>query len=61
MEVRAVGHHGSALTFGTGRLFDHMAHIGGAAFGAWYYMHGLRLWDNWRSIARYLFHYIVSL
>lgn len=31
-----------------GRLFDHYAHLGGAAFGVLYYMYGLRAWDAMR-------------
>ncbi|KAI0272754.1 hypothetical protein BC834DRAFT_817520 [Gloeopeniophorella convolvens] len=27
------------------RLFDHYAHLGGAAFGALYYTYGMRMWD----------------
>jgi len=30
------------------RLFDHWAHLGGAAFGAWYYYYGARMWDMFR-------------
>ncbi|KAI0289027.1 hypothetical protein B0F90DRAFT_1153108 [Multifurca ochricompacta] len=30
------------------RLFDHYAHLGGAAFGALYYMYGMRVWDGIR-------------
>ncbi|KAI0315883.1 hypothetical protein OF83DRAFT_308253 [Amylostereum chailletii] len=31
------------------RLFDHYAHMGGAAFGAAYYMCGMKWWDACRS------------
>lgn len=31
-----------------GRFFDHYAHLGGAAFGALYYMYGMRAWDAMR-------------
>ena len=30
------------------RFFDHYAHLGGAAFGALYYMYGMRMWDAMR-------------
>ncbi|KAF8273187.1 hypothetical protein EI94DRAFT_56116 [Lactarius quietus] len=30
------------------RFFDHYAHLGGAAFGALYYMYGMRAWDAMR-------------
>jgi len=30
------------------RFFDHYAHLGGAAFGALYYMYGMRVWDAMR-------------
>ncbi|KAH9962669.1 hypothetical protein BC827DRAFT_1129904 [Russula dissimulans] len=30
------------------RFFDHYAHLGGAAFGALYYMYGMRSWDAMR-------------
>jgi len=30
------------------RFFDHYAHLGGAAFGALYYMYGMRVWDTMR-------------
>ncbi|THH11871.1 hypothetical protein EW146_g7905 [Bondarzewia mesenterica] len=30
------------------RLFDHFAHLGGAAFGAAYYAYGMRFWDDLR-------------
>ena len=28
-----------------GRLFDHYAHLGGAAFGVLYHMYGMGAWD----------------
>jgi rhomboid-like protein len=31
-------------------LFDHWAHLGGAAFGAFYYAYGPRIWDFLRSL-----------
>ncbi|EEB89068.1 hypothetical protein MPER_12885, partial [Moniliophthora perniciosa FA553] len=31
------------------RMFDHWAHLGGAAFGAAYYAYGPKLWANLRS------------
>ena len=31
-----------------GRFFDHYAHLGGAAFGALYYMYGMQGWDAMR-------------
>ncbi|KAJ7224287.1 hypothetical protein GGX14DRAFT_424973 [Mycena pura] len=37
------------------RLFDHIAHLGGALFGAWYYMYGPRLWDAWRAASANVF------
>ncbi|KAJ7155427.1 hypothetical protein C8R43DRAFT_884689 [Mycena crocata] len=37
------------------RRFDHVAHLGGAVFGLWYYAYGLRWWDYWRDIAGYMF------
>ena len=30
------------------RMFDHWAHLGGAAFGLWYYHYGSQLWDFFR-------------
>lgn len=30
------------------RFFDHYAHLGGVAFGALYYMYGMRAWDAMR-------------
>jgi rhomboid-like protein len=30
------------------RMFDHYAHLGGAAFGAFYYAYGPRFWDTMR-------------
>ncbi|KAF7308538.1 Rhomboid domain-containing protein [Mycena chlorophos] len=37
------------------RLFDHVAHLGGAMFGLVYYMYGPRIWDTYRSFsARWL-------
>ncbi|KAG8930684.1 hypothetical protein FRC02_003786 [Tulasnella sp. 418] len=33
------------------QMFDHWAHLGGAAFGALYYWKGLDLWDNLRREA----------
>jgi rhomboid-like protein len=30
------------------RLFDHWAHLGGAAFGALYWRYGAYIWDNLR-------------
>ena len=30
------------------RLFDHWAHLGGAAFGVWYHYYGMRMWDMFR-------------
>lgn len=30
------------------RFFDHYAHLGGAAFGALYYLYGPRIWDTVR-------------
>lgn len=29
-------------------MFDHWAHLGGAAFGVMYYYYGMRLWDFFR-------------
>ncbi|KAF7356624.1 Rhomboid domain-containing protein [Mycena venus] len=37
------------------RVFDHIAHLGGAVFGLWYYMYGPALWARWRAIGAYLF------
>ncbi|KAJ7115939.1 hypothetical protein C8R44DRAFT_793701 [Mycena epipterygia] len=37
------------------RFFDHVAHLGGAVFGGWYYLYGPGLWDSWRAFAGYLF------
>ncbi|KAJ6591600.1 hypothetical protein DFH09DRAFT_1137486 [Mycena vulgaris] len=37
------------------RVIDHVAHLGGAVFGAWYYLYGPRLWDLWREFAGYMF------
>ncbi|TDL23855.1 rhomboid-domain-containing protein [Rickenella mellea] len=30
------------------RMMDHVAHLGGAAFGAWYYYYGQRVWAAFR-------------
>ena len=30
------------------RILDHWAHLGGAAFGVWYYNYGPRVWDKLR-------------
>ena len=30
------------------RIFDHWAHLGGAAFGVWYYNYGPRMWESLR-------------
>ncbi|KAK7683347.1 hypothetical protein QCA50_013609 [Cerrena zonata] len=30
------------------RMFDHWAHLGGAAFGLWYYHYGSQVWDFFR-------------
>ncbi|THH27096.1 hypothetical protein EUX98_g7099 [Antrodiella citrinella] len=30
------------------RVFDHWAHLGGAAFGIWYHYYGMRMWDMFR-------------
>jgi len=30
------------------RLFDHWAHLGGAAFGAVYYVYGPTVWQSFR-------------
>jgi len=32
------------------RLFDHYAHLGGAAFGAFYYAYGPEIWDFFRTV-----------
>lgn len=32
-------------------MFDHWAHLGGAAFGALYYMYGPAYWKFWRQEA----------
>ncbi|KAJ3526935.1 hypothetical protein NM688_g8194 [Phlebia brevispora] len=32
------------------RLFDHYAHLGGAAFGALYYLYGPKIWDTCRAL-----------
>lgn len=49
MEVRcALGVAIPQTVITTGRLFDHYAHLGGAAFGALYYMYGMRAWDATR-------------
>ncbi|KAJ7890568.1 hypothetical protein B0H14DRAFT_2689874 [Mycena olivaceomarginata] len=37
------------------RFFDHIAHLGGALFGIWYYLYGPALWARSRAIASYLF------
>ncbi|KAJ7091345.1 hypothetical protein B0H15DRAFT_835549 [Mycena belliarum] len=37
------------------RMFDHIAHLGGAVFGVWYYLYGPRLWDSWKAFAGSLF------
>jgi hypothetical protein len=37
------------------RVFDHIAHLGGALFGVWYYLYGPRLWDLWREVGAYMF------
>ncbi|EKM50154.1 uncharacterized protein PHACADRAFT_105762 [Phanerochaete carnosa HHB-10118-sp] len=31
------------------RFFDHWAHLGGAAFGAWYYNYGPHMWNSVRA------------
>ncbi|CAL1715584.1 unnamed protein product [Somion occarium] len=31
------------------RLFDHWAHLGGAAFGVLYYHYGMKVWDTFRA------------
>lgn len=31
-------------------MFDHYAHLGGAAFGAFYYAYGPEIWDVFRTI-----------
>jgi len=32
------------------RFFDHFAHLGGAAFGAFYYAYGPEVWDFFRTV-----------
>lgn len=32
------------------RLFDHYAHLGGAAFGAMYYYYGLEWWSTVKRV-----------
>lgn len=34
--------------YGYFRLFDHYAHLGGAAFGIWYHTYGRAIWDTFR-------------
>lgn len=36
------------LTFYLDRFLDHWAHLGGAAFGVWYYMYGSQMWEKLR-------------
>lgn len=35
--------------FATCRLFDHWAHLGGAAFGLAYYYGGMKIWNTLRD------------
>ncbi|KAJ7623239.1 hypothetical protein FB45DRAFT_925016 [Roridomyces roridus] len=35
------------------RMFDHVAHLGGAVFGIMYYYVGPRIWDSCRDVAAY--------
>ncbi|KAJ6518790.1 hypothetical protein C8R45DRAFT_949231 [Mycena sanguinolenta] len=37
------------------RMFDHIAHLGGAVFGLWYALYGPAIWARWRAMASYLF------
>ncbi|KAF7370609.1 Rhomboid domain-containing protein [Mycena sanguinolenta] len=37
------------------RMFDHIAHLGGAVFGLWYALYGPAIWVRWRAMASYLF------
>ncbi len=38
------------LTTYSYRILDHWAHLGGAAFGAWYYLCGPKLWNELRLV-----------
>ncbi|KAF8216462.1 hypothetical protein K438DRAFT_1797249 [Mycena galopus ATCC 62051] len=37
------------------RMFDHVAHFGGAVFGVWYALYGPALWARWRALGAYMF------
>ncbi|KDQ50761.1 hypothetical protein JAAARDRAFT_185971 [Jaapia argillacea MUCL 33604] len=42
------------------RMFDHWAHLGGAAFGALYFVYGPRFWDSMRATTKHAEHAIVG-